>query len=98
MVKIGIDDNKIYITWSDTQHVPTPSHLYYRMNLKNSIDNGYSFGNIVNLAAFGNLPPDMSTSRIPLFSQISVSDNSNAYVVWPDNTQGNLEIYFKRIN
>ncbi len=76
-------DNNVYMLWQDS--VP-PGYTNYDIFIKNSSDNGTTFGTPINL------------SNNPGFSehpQIVAYDNK-VYAIWTDDTSGNREVLFTR--
>jgi hypothetical protein len=88
---IRVSDGKIFTTWFDRDR-----NNNYRVNIRNSIDNGNTFGNMITLSSFSILP--LSPSSFMGTSKLSISENNNAYVVWADNSLGNFDIFFKQLN
>src|SRR4030043_1036144 len=77
---IAVDGSNIYVVWEDN----TPGNL--EIYFKKSDDGGATWTTnkrLTNNAGYSVVPA------------IAV-DGSNIYVVWADDTPGNLEIYFKK--
>ena len=74
--QIATSGNNVYVTWQDS--TPGNQDIFFAV----SNNNGVSFGTPINLSN------NTGNSRIP---QIAVSGN-NVYVVWHDDTPGNLDI------
>ena len=79
--QISSEGNNVYVVWdNDTPDTPdTPDILFAVSN-----DNGKSFGTPINLSN------NNGSSFLP---QIS-SEGNNVYVVWSDDTPGNIETFF----
>jgi hypothetical protein len=76
-------NSHVYVLWQDS--MPSDNRNY-DIFIKNSVNNGTTFGLPVNL------------SNNPGFSehpQIAVYGN-NVYAIWADNTSGNREVLFKK--
>ena len=77
---ISVSGNNVHMVWRDT--TPGNNDILYRR----STDGGATFGPTINLS----MDPGDSFD-----AAIAVSGN-NVYVVWVDNTLGNLDIFYKR--
>jgi hypothetical protein len=79
-IAVDSSDN-IHLVWYD--YTPGDSEIFY----KRSTNGGMSWSGTMRLTwnAGGSLSP-----------AIAVDSSSNVYVVWPDYTSGNVEIYYKR--
>ena len=78
--RIAVDGSNIYVVWTD--YTPGAPEIYF----KKSDDGGATWRTnkrLTNNAGYSYAPA------------IAV-DGSNIYVVWTDDTPGNLEIYFKK--
>ena len=75
--------NNVYMLWQDS--VP-PGYTNYDIFIKNSNDNGTTFGTSVNLS---------NNSGFSEHPQIATYDN-NVYAIWADDTSGNREVLFTR--
>lgn len=78
---IGVNYTGIHVVWYDNRNGGNPE-IYY----KRSTDNGSNWESDFRLT---------NNSAISMHPSISVSD-SLINVVWTDNRDGNLEIYYKR--
>ena len=77
---ISVSGNNVHMVWRDI--TPGNNDILYRR----STDGGATFGPTINLS----MDPGDSFD-----AAIAVSGN-NVYVVWVDNTLGNLDIFYKR--
>jgi hypothetical protein len=76
-------NNNVYVLWQDS--MPT-DYRNYDIFIKNSIDNGSTFGSPVNLS---------NNSGFSEHPQIAAHGN-NVYAIWADDTSGNREVLFIR--
>ncbi len=78
---VAVSGNNVYVAWYDDSTGSGTEILYRR-----SINNGASFGPIINLSNSegGSDSPSMAAS------------GNNLYVVWADGTSGNAEILYRR--
>jgi hypothetical protein len=76
-------NNNVYVLWQDSM----PSgNRNYDIFIKNSVDNGSTFGSPVNLS---------NNSGFSEHPQIAAYNN-NVYAIWADDTSGNREVLFTR--
>jgi hypothetical protein len=76
-------NNHVYVLWQDSM----PSgNRNYDIFIKNSVDNGNTFGSPVNLS---------NNSGFSEHPQIAAYNN-NVYAIWADDTSGNREVLFTR--
>jgi hypothetical protein len=76
-------NNNVYVLWQDSM----PSgNRNYDIFIKNSVDNGNTFGSPVNLS---------NNSGFSEHPQIAAYNN-NVYAIWADDTSGNREVLFTR--
>ena len=75
--------SNVYLLWQDS--IPS-DHTNYDIFIKNSNDNGTTFGSSVNLS---------NNSGFSEHPQIAAYDN-NVYAIWADDTSGNREVPFTR--
>jgi hypothetical protein len=76
-------NSNVYVVWQDS----TPSDSRnYDIFIKNSVNNGNTFGLPVNLS---------NNSGFSEHPQVAVYDNS-VYAIWADDTSGNREVLFTR--
>ena len=76
-------NNNVYVLWQDSM----PSgNRNYDIFIKNSVDNGNTFGSPVNLS---------NNSGFSEHPQIAAYNN-NVYAIWTDDTSGNREVLFTR--
>ncbi|MFL6492341.1 MAG: sialidase family protein, partial [Nitrososphaera sp.] len=76
-------NNNVYVLWEESM----PSdYRNYDIFIKNSVDNGSTFGSPVNLS---------NNSGFSEHPQIAAYNN-NVYAIWADNTSGNREVLFIR--
>jgi glutaredoxin len=78
--QISSQGNNVYVVWQDN------TSGNYDIYFKPSTTNGTKFKSLRNLSN------NNGTSQVP---QI-VTQGTNVYVVWQDNTRGNYDIFFKR--
>lgn len=76
-------NSNVYLLWQDS--IPS-DHTNYDIFIKNSNDNGTTFGSSVNLS---------NNSGFSEHPQIAAYDN-NVYAIWADDTSGNREVLFTR--
>jgi hypothetical protein len=76
-------NNNVYVLWQDS--VPS-GNRNYDIFIKNSVDNGNTFGSPVNLS---------NNSGFSEHPQIAAYNN-NVYAIWADDTSGNREVLFTR--
>jgi hypothetical protein len=76
-------NSNVYLLWQDS--IPS-DHTNYDIFIKNSNDNGTTFGSSVNLS---------NNSGFSEHPQIAAYDN-NVYAIWADDTSGNREVVFTR--
>ena len=76
-------NNNVYVLWQDSM---PPGYRNYDIFIKNSVDNGTTFGSPVNLS---------NNSGFSEHPQIAAYDN-NVYAIWADDTLGNREVLFTR--
>ena len=76
-------NSNVYLLWQDS--IPS-DHTNYDIFIKNSNDNGTTFGPSVNLS---------NNSGFSEHPQIAAYDN-NVYAIWADDTSGNREVLFTR--
>jgi hypothetical protein len=76
-------NSNVYLLWQDS--IPS-DHANYDIFMKNSNDNGTTFGSSVNLS---------NNSGFSEHPQIAAYDN-NVYAIWADDTSGNREVLFTR--
>ena len=76
-------NNNVYVLWQES--VPA-GYTNYDIFMKNSVDNGTSFGSPVNLS---------NNSGFSEHPQIAAFDN-NVYAIWADDTTDNREVLFIR--
>jgi intracellular sulfur oxidation DsrE/DsrF family protein len=76
-------NNNVYVLWQDSM----PSgNRNYDIFIKNSVDNGNTFGSPINLS---------NNSGFSEHPQIAAYNN-NVYAIWADDTSGNREVLFTR--
>ncbi len=75
--------NNVYVLWQDSM---PPGYGNYDIFIKNSVDNGTTFGSPINLS---------NNSGFSEHPQIAPYDN-NVYAIWADDTSGNREVLFIR--
>jgi hypothetical protein len=76
-------NNNVYVLWQDS--IPS-GNRNYDIFIKNSVDNGNTFGSPVNLS---------NNSGFSEHPQIAAYNN-NVYAIWADDTSGNREVLFTR--
>jgi hypothetical protein len=76
-------NNHVYVVWQDS--MPSDNRNY-DIFIKNSVDNGNTFGLPINLS---------NNSGFSEHPQVTVYGN-NVYAIWADNTSGNREVLFTR--
>ena len=76
-------NDNVYVLWQDS--IPSDSRNY-DIFIKNSADNGTTFGQPVNLS---------NNTGFSEHPQLAVYGN-NVYAVWADNTSGNKQVLFSR--
>ena len=76
-------NSNVYLLWQDS--IPS-DHTNYDIFIKNSNDNGTTFGSSVNLS---------NNSGFSEHPQIAAYDN-HVYAIWADDTSGNREVLFTR--
>ena len=76
-------NSNVYLLWQDS--IPS-DYTNYDIFIKNSNDNGTTFGSSVNLS---------NNSGFSEHPQIAAYDN-NVYAIWADDTSGNREVLFTR--
>ena len=76
-------NSNVYLLWQDS--IPS-DHTNYDIFIKNSKDNGTTFGSSVNLS---------NNSGFSEHPQIAAYDN-NVYAIWTDDRSGNREVLFTR--
>jgi hypothetical protein len=76
-------NSNVYLLWQDS--IPS-DHTNYDIFIKNSNDNGTTFGPSINLS---------NNSGFSEHPQIAAYDN-NVYAIWADDTSGNREVLFTR--
>jgi hypothetical protein len=76
-------NDNVYVLWQDS--IPSDSRNY-DIFIKNSVDNGTTFGQPVNLS---------NNTGFSEHPQLAVYGN-NVYAVWADNTSGNKQVLFSR--
>ena len=76
-------NNNVYMLWQEST---PPGYTNYDIFIKNSIDNGTTFGSPVNLS---------NNTGFSEHPQIAAYDN-NVYAIWADDTSGNREVLFTR--
>jgi hypothetical protein len=76
-------NSSVYVVWQDS--LPSDNRNY-DIFIKNSFDNGNTFGLPVNLS---------NNSGFSEHPQVAVYDNS-VYAIWADDTSGNREVLFTR--
>ena len=76
-------NNNVYVLWQESMPA---GYTNYDIFMKNSFDNGTSFGSPVNLS---------NNSGFSEHPQIAAYDN-NVYAIWADDTTGNREVLFIR--
>ncbi|MDP9462955.1 MAG: glycoside hydrolase [Thermoproteota archaeon] len=76
-------NSNVYLLWQDS--IPS-DQTNYDIFIKNSNDNGTTFGSSVNLS---------NNSGFSEHPQIAAYDN-NVYAIWADDTSGNREVLFTR--
>ena len=76
-------NSNVYLLWQDS--IPS-DYTNYDIFIKNSNDNGTTFGSSVNLS---------NNSGFSEHPQIAAYDN-NVYAIWADDTSGNREVFFTR--
>jgi hypothetical protein len=76
-------NNHVYVVWQDS--MPSDNRNY-DIFIKNSVDNGNTFGLPINLS---------NNSGFSEHPQVTVYGN-NVYAIWADNTSGNREVFFTR--
>ena len=76
-------NSNVYLLWQDS--IPS-NYKNYDIFIKNSNDNGTTFGSSVNLS---------NNSGFSEHPQIAAYDN-NVYAIWTDDTSGNREVLFTR--
>ena len=76
-------NNNVYVLWQESMPA---GYTNYDIFMKNSVDNGTSFGSPVNLS---------NNSGFSEHPQIAAYDN-NVYAIWADDTTGNREVLFIR--
>jgi hypothetical protein len=76
-------NSNVYLLWQDS--IPS-DHTNYDIFIKNSNDNGTTFGPSINLS---------NNSGFSEHPQIAAYDN-NVYTIWADDTSGNREVLFTR--
>jgi hypothetical protein len=85
LAQISVEGNNVYVVWQDgTQEDGTlglPDIFFAR-----STDGGLTFSDPENIS---------ETTGESIFAQIS-SEGNNVYVVWQDDTPGNIDIFFAR--
>lgn len=82
LASIAVSGNNVHVVWDDDSAHGTdnPEILYRR-----SIDGGATFGSVINLS---------NNAGLSFFPSIAVSSN-NVYVVWSDESAGDLEIFHR---
>src|SRR5215217_6381365 len=81
--QVAARNNNVYVLWEESM----PSdYRNYDIFLKNSVDNGSTFGSPVNLS---------NNSGFSEHPQIAAYNN-NVYAIWADDTSGNREVLFTR--
>ena len=76
-------NSNVYLLWQDS--IPS-DYTNYDIFIKNSNDNGTTFGSSVNLS---------NNSGFSEHPQIAAYDN-NVYAIWTDDTSSNREVLFTR--
>ena len=76
-------NSNVYLLWQDS--IPS-DYTNYDIFIKNSNDNGTTFGSSVNLS---------NNSGFSEHPQIAAYDN-NVYAIWADDTSGNREVFLTR--
>jgi Tol biopolymer transport system component len=79
---IAVDGANIYVVWQD--YTPSNGEIYF----KRSVDGGITWKSDKRLT---NTSGNSSNPAIAV-------DGTTIYVVWSDDTPGNYEIYFRRLN
>jgi hypothetical protein len=74
-------NNNVYVLWQDST---PPGYTNYDIFIKNSVDNGNTFGSPINLS---------NNSGFSEHPQIAAYDN-NVYAIWADDTSGNKDVLF----
>ena len=74
-------NNNVYLLWQDSM---PPGYTNYDIFIKNSVDNGTTFGSPINLS---------NNSGFSEHPQIAAYDN-NVYAIWADDTSGNRDVLF----
>jgi hypothetical protein len=74
-------NNNVYLLWQDSM---PPGYTNYDIFIKNSVDNGTTFGSPINLS---------NNSGFSEHPQIASYDN-NVYAIWADDTLGNKDVLF----
>lgn len=72
----------VYVAWDSEPGFCCPEEIYFAR----SVDGGATFGLVVNLSA------NAGFSRYPVVA----AEGSNVYVLWRDDTPGNVECFFRR--
>jgi hypothetical protein len=81
--QLVVSGRNVYVAWEDDTNSPGIPDIFFRR----STDGGKTFGSTENLSG------NDGSSVVP---QIAISGRNNVYVVWQDDTSGNLDIFFKR--
>ena len=77
-------NSNVYLLWQDS--IPS-DYTNYDIFIKNSNDNGTTFGSSVNLS---------NNSGFSEHPQILAAYDNNVYAIWADDTSGNREVLFTR--
>jgi hypothetical protein len=89
--KIRVGGNNIFIAWSDHTFGGNPEIL-----IRGSMDNGTTFSEILNLSN------NTGTSGFPELGTTGTGamalSRNNLYVIWHDDTPGNTDILFSKVN
>jgi hypothetical protein len=77
-------NSHVYVVWQES--VSSANNRNYDIVIKNSVDNGTTFGSLVNLS---------NNSGFSEHPKLAAFGN-NVYVIWADDTSGNREVLFRR--